>query len=235
MERTPPEAAEAGEEEEDRFEALREAMQDWGGPRIIIGLSGKMGAGKDTVADAIQALLPEFGRRAFGTAIKRCVAILTGTLYETQASREGKALVSKGFTESNGRLQQLVGDGMRECLGEEVWIRALMDTEVRLPRFAIITDCRTESEAWAIMERGGAVVRVDRGGGGATEESGDGRDTAHSTEVGLDGWAFHWVLRNDGTVEELRHKVAAFLLEYMAEKLRGPYFVHGPPRWCVKK
>lgn len=137
----------------------------------LIGLTGNMGVGKNTVAKELAG----FGYEPYGfaDALKR-LAYRVGwdgtkanaTLY---AERGGF-----GLGAYNGRLLlQELGVGARIILGEDVWIKALfarLDDE--RPLRAVITDVRFPNEAEAIRQRGGVVIAVRRPGFG-----GDGHES----------------------------------------------------------
>jgi len=61
---------------------------------MIIGISGKIGAGKDNVKDILIRYFESNGRtvecRAFAKKLKETVAILTDTTYDEQCSHVGK-------------------------------------------------------------------------------------------------------------------------------------------------
>lgn len=75
---------------------------------LLIGISGKLGAGKDTVAEIIQHEQPDTWKTIrFAHKLKEVVAVLTNTSLQENLSRDGKQLVPTGFTQSLGTLQQL--------------------------------------------------------------------------------------------------------------------------------
>lgn len=97
---------------------------------MIIGISGKMGSGKDTVAKYLYVKFQMLKRLEnggvivcrFAERLKRVTSILTQTSYDDQLSRQGKQKVPPGFTESLGTLQQKVGMALREHIHPDVWI-----------------------------------------------------------------------------------------------------------------
>lgn len=72
----------------------------------------------------------------------------------------------------------------------------------------IITDCRFPNEAQAIKDKGGIVIRVNRPDYSIqiTEVK-----LKHPSETSLDNWEFDYVIENNGTIEELIHKVKEML------------------------
>lgn len=148
----------------------------------LVGLTGYMGVGKNTVAD----LMGSYGYKQYGFADP----------LKQLAKRVGWDGTKKPWTEYpagtvNGRLMlQELGVGAREIIGPDVWIDALFRRlEAEAPSHAVITDVRFPNEADAIRERGGFVVRVERGG-----YHGDG----HISETQVDAIPVDTVIRNYG-------------------------------------
>lgn len=184
-------------------------------PAMIIGLSGKMGAGKDTVADLLQEMHPEMRRASFALRVKQVVALLTGTSAAFNATAEGKQSVAPGYEDTGmtlGRMQQLVGQGMRDVVCDDIWVRSVLNEAAAADAATtIITDVRYPNEVLEILKRGGAVYRIVRDVSG---EFTAGRDTEHPSETALDHFpasAFTGVIANDGTLSELRAKVRVLL------------------------
>jgi len=218
---------------------------------MIIGISGRIGSGKDTVAGMIKEMTPSINWevRKFAYKLKQIASMLTGILPENFENQEFKKgylgsewdyLVDLPRTDGSSKikvrmtvrelLQKLGTDAMRNNLHPNVWVNALMADYVRpshwedrfydeaktlcsgreevwgeLPNW-LITDCRFENEAQAIKDRGGIVIRVVRG---------DGKPVTgeHISESALDGYAFDYVIRNDSSLENLKHRVSIFLQE----------------------
>lgn len=110
-------------------------------------------------------------------------------------------------------LQKLGTDGLRDNLHTNVWVNALFADYIpthhdhapngfEYPNW-IITDCRFENEAQAVLDHGGIIIRVNRPGVEAVN--------AHPSETSLDNWEFTHTLLNDGTIEDLYQKVSSLL------------------------
>lgn len=167
---------------------------------VIIGISGKIEAGKDTFARVLREH-PEFSdykQFAFADGVKEVVQVLTGD--PDQWSREGKARTAPGFKQSNGLLQQLIGAGMRNMIDSNVWVRSCMnridDYQKQIidqPHFGaheagvVITDVRYPGEVLAIQAAGGIVIRIHRFTNDQPHvPSDDGRDLKHESETALE-------------------------------------------------
>lgn len=168
----------------------------------LIGISGKFGVGKDTAAEWIREMHPEYKIVPFADALKRVVAIMTSTTYESQFTREGKAAVPDGLEHSVAKYQQIVGMLAREQFGENVWVNIALKNPAE---YKIIPDVRFENEARAIVDAGGLLVRIVRKN---TDGTTCGRDPNHISETALDKYSFEHVIVNNGTLEDFKKKIS---------------------------
>jgi hypothetical protein len=178
-------------------------------PRII-GLSGKRGSGKDTVAKFMHNLTPWafFEDRLFAGKLKEFAKQLTGE--SDVFSQAGKTKFLPDWNMTVGELLQKLGtDAVRNGLHENAWVLACF-AGMSADKHYIITDCRFPNEAEAIKARGGVVWRIE---GDPLGQQGDGtRNDAHPSETALDDYqGFDCVIRNEGTLDELRATVGLHL------------------------
>lgn len=167
---------------------------------MLIGLAGKAGSGKDTVA---KTLVEEFGftRVAFADAIKRMAEDINPYI-----ESEGTDLC--GFLawhdwDWDGAKQNKDVRGFLQRLGlavrnqdREFWLRAAGVTEGNI----VVTDVRYLNEVDYILEHGGEVLRVVRPGTAVG---------THISETDLDALLLD-EFDNSGTLEELAEKVRAY-------------------------
>lgn len=130
----------------------------------IIGIAGKIGAGKDTVAKIIAELYPEFRFHtvAFADRLKAAVAAMTGLPADTEFTRDLKETYCDALGLTYREALQEVGEAMRNGVSKDVWVNALFAAKPQDANW-IITDVRYQNEYRAIVERGGIVLRVTRG------------------------------------------------------------------------
>jgi hypothetical protein len=166
----------------------------------LIGLSGKFGVGKDTAAAWICEEHPEYQVVPFADALKRVVAIMTCTSYESQFTREGKAYTPPGYEYSVGKYQQILGQLGREKFREDIWVNIALKHPAE---YKIIPDVRHPNEADAIKAAGGIVIRINR----SNVVLNDGRDATHISETALDKYPFENIIINDGSLEEFKKKI----------------------------
>ncbi|GAA4359824.1 hypothetical protein GCM10023185_26800 [Hymenobacter saemangeumensis] len=176
----------------------------------LIGLSGKRGSGKDTVAHLLQQLQPErsWQIRSFGDAIKTVCAALAGEDVAPYYTQEGKAELLAVFSRTRGEMLQQVGQALR-VWEPNIWVNSFFS---RLPEqaFVIVPDVRYPSEADPILARGGLMLRVE---GDPLRQRGDGtRDDNHPSETVMDTYPrFDAVIHNAGSMEDLERQVRELL------------------------
>ena len=176
----------------------------------LIGLSGRRGSGKDTVARLLLQLQPEriWQIRSFGDSIKSVCAALTGEDVAPYYTQKGKAQVVPTFHRTRGEMLQQVGQALRvwEPL---VWVDAFF---AGLPpdAFVLVPDVRYPNEANPIRQRGGLMLRVE---GDPLHQRGDGtRDDNHPSETAMDAYPhFATTVRNNGSREDLTQQVRELL------------------------
>lgn len=146
-----------------------------------IGLSGKAGCGKSTIADS---LIKHYGfkRYSFAAKLKEiCNEMFPSILALPKAEHRW--------------LLQKVGTEWFRSVDSEVWVKYLI-RHVSGENI-IVDDVRFKNEADALREAGFLIVRVERdkelrGAWGYNVED------SHTSETDLDDYAFDYVLWNDG-------------------------------------
>ena len=178
----------------------------------LLGISGKRGSGKDTVARLIQQLQPErhWQIMSFGDAIKAVCATLAGEDVAPYYTQAGKTALLPAFGRTRGEMLQQVGAALRGW-NYEIWVQAFF---ARLPadQFIIVPDVRFPNEAQPILDRGGRMLRVE---GDPLRQQGDGtRDDSHPSETVMDTYEqFSAVLHNAGSRAALEQQVRALLAQ----------------------
>lgn len=175
----------------------------------LIGLSGKLQSGKDTVAGIIQDIMPGYWMtKRFAGKLKQIVSLLTGIPLEDleDIAVKNSSLGPEWNNMSVRTLLQKVGtEAMRDVIHNDVWVNALFSDWERTKHLSwVITDVRFENEAKAIKERGGIVIRINRKG---KEYTGN-----HPSEISLDNYQdFNHVVENDGDLVDLYSKIETLL------------------------
>lgn len=168
-------------------------------PRVI-GITGKAGAGKDTVA---AFFVQEHGYVQYSLAypIKAALNAMFGWDMLQWVDREWKEHVIPELGKSPRQMAQTLGtEWGRGTVDENLWLtlaQAFVSTS-ECP--VVISDVRFDNEAWLIHELGGELIRVSR------------RDTqsvaAHASEAGVTRW-IDWEFSNDSSIDKLYAKLAS--------------------------
>ena len=198
-------------------------------PRII-GISGKIGSGKDTLEKKLRS---EIGLRLlelmhnkiyhgggciknlkFADALKMASAEITGTTKDDNYTSEGKGKIIERLGYSIGTFQQILGKLLRDHVHQDIWTMPIVSIIKKNPTwFCIITDCRFKNEAKIIHDLGGIIIRLNRDPSKISEESTAGRDLNHISETDLDDFPdFDLVIQNDWSIRDMTKKASDFIL-----------------------
>ena len=190
---------------------------------MIIGISGKAGSGKDTAAKMLEVLYAnpnisyeDFANRKyknfadiqimhFADILKETVQALFGIGEWETGTQEGKKVTISWIGKTVRELLQEVGQGLRDAVDPNLWIKALFANTEDWSNY-IIADVRYPNELEAIKERDGVLIRIDRNGAGAGN---------HNSETALDDyndWDVH--IENNGSLESLFEIMRIFTKNY---------------------
>lgn len=207
---------------------------------MLIGISGKMSAGKDTTADV---LVNRFGfiRRSMAAALREeCFLALNELqapagvpedlvrIIEQEGWHPG-AVHAKPTPPSIRRLLQAWGTEFRRAQDTEYWIKRMRDWLLRnTGNSIVIPDIRFPNEADLVREFGGFVWIVRRVNADATR---DPAAHSHISERFCDEYR-NWdaELSNDGCIADLHETVAKLMPCFRElERLNGEFTTTGSP------
>jgi len=164
---------------------------------MLIGICGKAGAGKDTVAEQILRH-DNFVRLSFADPIKQMLSILGVNCM----NRETKEVPDDRFGVSPRRMAQTLGtEWGRNLIDQDIWLKIAQERwrELKYSNTnLVIPDVRFPNElAWIRKE--GYVIHVTRDVAPVEEHSSE-----NSIDINLewDSW-----LENNGTIAELHAEV----------------------------
>ena len=174
---------------------------------IIIGISGKMKSGKDTLASILfNSLKSEKSVTiiSFANVLKEITSYILSKFdkkfdKKLLYSQEGKESFFKPLYVTLREFLQKFGCFMRD-LNQDCWIN-YVKSEMNKYDVVIIPDVRFQNEA-EFVQKNGILVRL---------ESKRCLKSDHISETELDEWEFNHVYHNDGTIEDLK-MFASFLV-----------------------
>lgn len=208
---------------------------------MIIGISGYIGSGKDTVADYLTTF-KGFKRMSYAGPLKDAVAsifnwdrdMLEGT---TKSSREWRDQVDPWWAERldikhltpRWVLQQWGTEVGRRAFHDDIWI-ASIENQLRTTKDnVVISDCRFPNELKSIKRTGGITIRVSRGDNPVWHDAAmtfskgyysSGYKEAmeileshnvHASEYSSVGLEYDYYVDNNGSIDDLHKKVDSII------------------------
>ena len=205
---------------------------------MIIGISGLIGSGKDTIADYL-VNFHGFRRESWAGSLKDAVASVFGwdrTLLEgrTREAREWREQVDTWWANRLGMphltprwvLQYWGTEVCRVGFHNDIWIASL-EAKLRNARDnVVISDCRFENELGTVKRLGGITVRVKRGPDpewvSVYKNDPEGffklYPAIHASEFSSVNLEYDQVLSNDGSIAELYDVVNCLLQDHQVAK-----------------
>lgn len=171
-----------------------------------IALVGKARSGKDTVADY---LVTKYGytEYKFSKGVRDVINLVRGE-----------------DSHKNRRELQQVGQGLRQFLGEDIWVNYTL-SQVKEGDRVVISDCRQSNEAERLLEEGYILIKVESDEAVRVQRmlaAGDKftkEDLTHETEQ-IDLECTHTIYNNQ-SLEELYAQVDEILLSLSTQEGAG--------------
>ena len=208
---------------------------------MIIGVTGLIGSGKDTVANYLTTF-HGFKKLSFASSLKDSIANVFGWDREmlegaTKSSREWREQVDLWWAERlniphltpRWVLQYWGTEVCRNGFHNDIWVASVQNKLRKATDDIVITDCRFSNEVLAIKEVGGITIRVERGqrpdwyevakafNNGLTDNSKLVELNIHASEYSSVGLDYDYWLDNNQTIDAL-HKQVNQLLNPHASK-----------------
>ena len=177
---------------------------------IIIGLSGKMGSGKNYIAEKI--IYPSY-KDEYNILIIGFGDLMKNELYARDTTLSYDELYDHKTFETRNKLQQYGTENGRDKYHQDIWVRGL-DIQVETFRrrsndncIIIVCDVRFQNEAEFIIKKGGKLIRIVaedrtnerylREAKGDIEQS--QKIATHRSETELDSYKFDYIINNSTT------------------------------------
>lgn len=176
-------------------------------PAAIIGLAGRRGVGKNTVARVAGELDPSVVELSFGAFVKDEVA---------EVINHSRVWLDEHKEQLRPLLQAWSTEWRRDLCDEDYWVKRLAEQLNTVPDESIvfITDVRFANEAEFIRGRGGVVVRVQREQWERPPEMVD----LHASEMSVDRCRPDAQFNNSGPTPESIRKDVEALIEWALAK-----------------
>ncbi len=204
---------------------------------MILGITGRIGSGKDTIADYL-ITRHRFKRMSYAEPLKDAISAIFGWDREllegmTKHSREWREQVDPWWAERLGIthltprwvLQHWGTEVCRRAFHNDIWVASIQNKLRSIKDDVVLSDCRFPNEVDAIKKSGGMTIRVERGEcpvwykDALTVNKGlntPGYKEAqyrlenaniHASEYSSVGLLYDHIIANDGTVDELYRKI----------------------------
>lgn len=167
---------------------------------MIIGITGKIGSGKTTIARHLKTL--GFEEYCFADPLKKIGSIFGFSNSQLYGTQEQKLEIHPFWKISARTFLQKVGTELfRENLpkiipemSNSVWVDIFKQKYQQSPRNYVISDVRFLDEANAIKELGGVIVRVQRNNNISSD---NGVELIHASEMELSKIQEDFLIDND--------------------------------------
>jgi dephospho-CoA kinase len=166
---------------------------------MIIGIAGKAGSGKGTVA---KVLVEQYGFKelAFASPLK----IMLASIGWAEPSRDKKEELIEGFEFTWRQAAQALGTEWGRALDPDIWVKITLQDSLRYIN-VVFSDVRFQNEALAVRERG-ILLHVE---GRATTAKGS--SASHPSEAGVLKSPVDHVLDNSKDPEHLERQIHKLL------------------------
>lgn len=160
----------------------------------IIGIAGQAHVGKDTAADYLIKIMPEYVKLSFADPLKDMLRIGLD-LNDSQLYGNDKDIVDHRYKCTPRHIMQTLGtEWGRQLIHCNIWIKAMA---ARCKSATIISDVRFDNEAKFIRERGVLLHIEGRGG----------IDGVHSSELGIEFKNGDLIVVNDGNLDQFHKRI----------------------------
>lgn len=190
---------------------------------IVIGITGKAGTGKDTVAEFIKNNERKTEIVSFAEKLKVVASIITGldpSYFDSDNPDREK--IHPKFNKSPRTILKLLGtDCVRNIIHEDVWLNHVKEKYCHIKnkypkqKFFVITDVRFNNEAAWVNSIGGTILQLERDVPKRRQT-----DANHPTEHGIDSKYITRTIFNKETLEQLNDRVSELTTDLIKKKIK---------------
>lgn len=166
---------------------------------MLIGIHGKIGAGKDTAAEYICEKY-SFENNKFAGKLKEITSLMTNCDIADCYSQEGKNKYLEDWDLTIGEFQQLLGtNAVRDNLHKDAWVLSTFSSFNYDTDNWVISDVRFPNEANKIKALDGLLIKIERN---VTIDH--NRNNTHESETALDNYTgWDYIIQNNDTIQTL--------------------------------
>jgi guanylate kinase len=185
--------------------------------KIIIGITGKKGSGKSTIADYLVNNY-DFNEYAFANTLKSvCMEVFQLQTKQLYGSQLDKERIDDFWNISSRKIMQEVGTAFREIGNripqlDKIWIKSLhREIQIKDKSFIVISDVRYKDEADSIKEyeeKGwiAKIIKIER----LEQELNEDIHESENQEVPYD-----YLINNNDSRNELFKKITDIMMDYI--------------------
>lgn len=182
---------------------------------IRLAITGRMGSGKDTLADYVAAELlysRSVVRAAFADALKDELAEMVRMCTMGQPPPHILRGEMRADKQTNGPGWQWWGEYRRKHFGEDYWIRhpvfqQKIKSAMRYDYHMIVTDMRHHNECEWLHKNGFYLVRVE-----GRQDTSNTRSLEHPSEIHVKELKVHRIYENTGSLSDMISWIVRVLL-----------------------
>lgn len=178
----------------------------------VIGITGEMMSGKDTVANFIRfAFCTVTSLKAFAYPLKQILMDHFGFTWDDVCTTEGKKRFNEFWGMTNREALQRVGtECFRNNFHPDTWLKSMeLNIMKSNSKLFVISDVRFPNEEQMIHLLGGKVIKVWR-----TNIERNGSHMRHASETSINDLQIDASIGNNGTMVELFELVLNVLEEF---------------------
>jgi hypothetical protein len=186
---------------------------------MIVGITGKLGSGKTTLANNL--IEHKYEEYSFAEPLKRIAEILGFTKSQLYGTQEEKLEINELWGVSGREfLQRLGTEVFRKYIptvfpslntNVTIWAELFRQKYIRHPKNYVISDTRFLDEEEVIRSLGGTIIKTVRA---SSVSSSSGNEHTHSSEIELERIRYDCLINNDKLTKE---KAKQRLLDFLEE------------------
>ena len=164
----------------------------------IIGLLGRSRVGKDTIAEMVLLLHPEYSIHRLSYPLKRAACNLYDFTMD-QLESNSKEVIDTRWNKTPREVIQSLTEYMMNYMGKDFFTKKLFHQydHQQIPCHIIIPDIRYEHDILEIQRRGGVIIKVERAN----------NPVYHTFEQHIDFLKGNYRIQNTGTIDDLHNEV----------------------------